>query len=122
MKENYLSKKPEFSTAQKMKFSIRGLFSKCDQFHRKLQTWSHLLKKFLMENFIFCTVYGQYFADLGGIYKNFYLFSKIHKIMPSLQSNSVFGPLTVHNFSTRHMLKKSHYLSALHVCWYCTLG
>ena len=34
-------------TAQKMKFSIKDFF-------RKLRTWSHLLEKFLMENFIFC--------------------------------------------------------------------
>ena len=40
-------------TAQKMKFSIKDFFSKCDQIHRKLRIWSHLLKKSLMENFIF---------------------------------------------------------------------
>ena len=39
-------------TAQKMKFSIKDLFSKCDQIRRKLRIWSHLLKKSLMENFI----------------------------------------------------------------------
>ena len=39
-----------------MKFSIKDFFSKCDQIRRKLQIWSHLLKKFLMENFIFCAV------------------------------------------------------------------
>ena len=39
-------------TAQKMKFSIKDLFSKCDQIHRKLRIWLHLLKKSLMENFI----------------------------------------------------------------------
>ena len=44
------------NTAQKMKFSIKDPFSKCDQIHRKLQIWSHLLKKSLMENFIFCAV------------------------------------------------------------------
>ena len=33
-------------TAQKMKFSIKDLFSKCDQIRRKLQIWSHLLKKY----------------------------------------------------------------------------
>ena len=38
---------------KKMKFSIKDFFSKCDQIPRKLQIWSHLLKKFLMENFIF---------------------------------------------------------------------
>ena len=40
-------------TAQKMKFFIKNFFSKCDQNPRKLSIWSHLLKKSLMENFIF---------------------------------------------------------------------
>ena len=39
-----------------MKFSIKDLFSKFDQILRKLRIWSHLLKKYLMENFIFCAV------------------------------------------------------------------
>ena len=34
-------------SAQKMKFSIKDLFSKCDQIRRKQQIWSHLLKKSL---------------------------------------------------------------------------
>ena len=42
------------TTVQKMKFSIKDFFSKCDQIRRKLRIWSHLLKKFLMQNFIFC--------------------------------------------------------------------
>ena len=41
-------------TTQKMKFSIKDFFSKCDQIRRKLRIWSHLLKKSLMENFNFC--------------------------------------------------------------------
>ena len=41
------------STAQKMKFSIKDFFSKCEQIRKKLQICSHLLKKSLMENFIF---------------------------------------------------------------------
>ena len=41
---------------KKMKFSIKDYFSKCDQIRRKLWIWSHLLKKSLMENFIFCAV------------------------------------------------------------------
>ena len=48
-------------TAQKMEFSIKDFFSKCDQLRRKLQIWSQLLKKSLMENFIFCVV-------LAGVY------------------------------------------------------
>ena len=45
-----------FRTAQKMKFSNKDFFSNCDQIHRKLRIWSHLLKKSLMEKFIFCAV------------------------------------------------------------------
>ena len=43
-------------TAQKMRFSIKDFFSKCDQSRRKLRIWSDLLKKSLMEHFIFWTV------------------------------------------------------------------
>ena len=43
-------------TAQKMKFSINDFFCKCDQIRSLLWIWSHLLKKSLMENFIFCAI------------------------------------------------------------------
>ena len=43
-------------TTQKMKFSINDIFSKYDQIGRKLRIRSHLLKKSLMENCIFCAV------------------------------------------------------------------
>ena len=43
-------------TAQKMKFSIKDFSSKYDQMRSFLRTWSHLLEKYLMENFIFCAV------------------------------------------------------------------
>ena len=43
-------------TAQKLKFSIKDFFSKGDQIRRKLRIWSHLPKKSLMENFIFCAM------------------------------------------------------------------
>ena len=46
----------DVDTAQKMKFSIRDFFSKCEQIRSFLRIWSHLLKKPLMENFIFCAV------------------------------------------------------------------
>ena len=39
-------------TAQKMKFSIKDLFSKCDRIRSLLRIWSHLLKKSLMKNFL----------------------------------------------------------------------
>ena len=40
-----------------MQYSIKDFVSKCNQIHRFLRIWSYLLKKFLMENFIFCAVY-----------------------------------------------------------------
>ena len=46
------------NTAQKMKFSIKDFFSKCDQILSFLQIWSHLLRKSLMESFILCAVKG----------------------------------------------------------------
>ena len=39
-----------------MKFSIKGFFSKYDEILSFLRIWSHLVKKFVMENFIFCAV------------------------------------------------------------------
>ena len=55
-REAYKNKMSTIYTAQKMKFSIKDFFSKCDQIRRKLRICSHLLKKSLMENFIFCAV------------------------------------------------------------------
>ena len=47
-------------TAQKMRLSIKDFFSKCDQKSAgnrgKLRIWLYLLKKSLMEYFIFCAV------------------------------------------------------------------
>ena len=37
--------------------SSKDFFSICGQIRRKLRIWSHLLKKFLMENFIFWAVF-----------------------------------------------------------------
>ena len=59
-------------TAQKMKFSINDFFSKCDQICSFLQNWSHLLKKSLMENFIFCAV------DIFAIIKKIYIKTTKH--------------------------------------------
>ena len=42
--------------AQKMKFSIKDFFSKCDQIRSFPRIWSHLPKKSFIENFIFSAV------------------------------------------------------------------
>ena len=39
-----------------MKSSIKDFFGKFDQIRWKLWIWSYLMKKSLMENFIFCAV------------------------------------------------------------------
>ena len=44
------------NTAQKIKLSIKDFFRKCDQIRSFLRIWSHLLKKSLMEKFIFGAV------------------------------------------------------------------
>ena len=50
-------------TAQKMKFSSKDIFNKCDQIRSFLWRLSHLLKKSLMENFIFCALSRIDFSD-----------------------------------------------------------
>ena len=50
-------------TAQKIKFSIKDFFSKWDQIRKNLRIWSDLLKKSLMENFIFCAVWRAYWVE-----------------------------------------------------------
>ena len=42
------------SHCKKMQFSVTDFFSKCDQICRKRRIWSHLLKKSVIENSIFC--------------------------------------------------------------------
>ena len=37
---------------------MKDFFSKCDQIRRNLRIWSHLLKKSIMQNLIFCAVLG----------------------------------------------------------------
>ena len=48
-----------------MKFSIKDSFSKWDQILSPLQNWSHLLKKSLMENFIFFVQWVQALWSVG---------------------------------------------------------
>ena len=51
------------SLHKKWSFPLKDFFSKCDQIRSFLGIWSHLLKKSLMENFIFCGVY----VDFGNL-------------------------------------------------------
>ena len=51
------------SLHKKIKFPIKNFFSKCDQIRKKLRIWSHLLKKYLMENLIFCAMHPMLYQD-----------------------------------------------------------
>ena len=59
------------SPAQIIKFSIKDFSSKCDQIRRNLRIWSHLLKKSLIENFIFCAVNPAAFTEKGAMVDTF---------------------------------------------------
>ena len=56
-----------------MKFSIKDFFSKCDQIRSSLWISSRLLKKSLMENFIFCAVYISLLSKVD-LLENLYVF------------------------------------------------
>ena len=55
-------------TSQKMEFSIRDFFSKCNQIRWKLGIWSHLQKKPLIEIFIFLCSACRTLVAKGSIY------------------------------------------------------
>ena len=57
-KKQLLDKSKYWTVDDTDKFSITDFFSRCDQIRWKLRIWSHLLKKSLMENFIFCAVWA----------------------------------------------------------------
>ena len=80
-------------TVLKMKFSIKNFFSKCDQIRRKLRIWSHLLKKSLTENFVFCAVIlinlAKFYQNVSDIFLNIFdwLLLKIY-IFPKRQKHA----------------------------------
>ena len=45
-----------YNAVQKMTLSIKDFFCKCDKIRSFLRIWSHLPKKSLMKNLIFCAV------------------------------------------------------------------
>ena len=73
---NYFEKQSIHYFEQKRKFLLKGFFRKCDQICSFLRIWSHLLKKSLMEKFIFCALlvllfYGWLWMDGSEVYLHF---------------------------------------------------
>ena len=100
-------------TAQKMKFSIKDFFGKCDQIRRNLQIWSHLLKKSLLENFIFlCAVLK---AFLSGIKRPIFNKAAVELLGRSHKMTRFFPLLKVpHHFSSTSLnIKGNQVLSEI---------
>ena len=76
------------ATTQKMKFSIKDFFSKCDQIRSFLWIWSHLLKKSLTENFILCAVCKESFENPDTVMKTSV---KITSLVTKLVKNYELG-------------------------------
>ena len=53
---SFCSSKRHIHCTKKLSFLLGDFYSKCDQIRKRLRIWSDLLKKYLMENFIFCAV------------------------------------------------------------------
>ena len=98
------------STAQKMKFSIKGFFSKCDQIRSFLRIWSHLQKKSLMENLIFCAVFLHFLLEHWCGHND--LTEIIFLIEPILQQYSWLAQLCQYILAPPAMV--SQQLSVLH--------
>ena len=101
-------------TAQKMKFSIKDFFSKCAQIRKKLRVWSHLLRKSLMENFIFCAVLGELWYGITVQKMKFSIkdfFNKCdqirrHLLKKSLMENFIFCTETVCSVYSKEKKRK----------------
>ena len=65
-----------------MDFSLHSTKIEVYQVYSFLRIWSHLLKKFVMKNFIFCAVLNEYnlilLSDFQCIYTIYIIVSKIH--------------------------------------------
>ena len=94
---------------QKMNFSIKDWFSKWDEFCRKVHS-SYLLKKSLMENFIFCAVFTA--AGLHIIYKIFQGNKKIHEKGEKYQISRFFFTLKS-EFIIKDTVTSLKYISSL---------
>ena len=90
-----------------MKFSIKDFFSKCDQTRSFLRIWSHLLKKSLVENFIFCAVVLE---AAKTSYAN-----KTRESLPRYLAFGTFGELLI-VFSTKVNLLYLFYSTAGRCC------
>ena len=107
--------RPDPNTTPKRKISVRDFFSKCDRIRSFLRIWSHLLKKFLMESFIFSAVKHWRSAVIG--------WQEILFVVNSWQNAGAYGfnqeiftaiPLQRHQFCGCGQLYKFQYWNSNH--------
>ena len=111
-------------TTQNIKLSMKDFFSKCDQICRKLRIWSHLLKKYLLENSIFL------FSDLSLCCKGCYhqrsylksfssLMNKLNIRGPSIDPWPEYNGLSMNGLLSIWALQCTilvHFFSMFHSC------
>ena len=98
-----------------MKFSSKES-SKCDQSRRKLQIWSHLLKKSLMPKLLFlCSIFSQRkygdFAGFSQFSKNLFTFTNeiLYRKLHFLYSLLVKLGVNVRKFRTKKNYSNFYY-------------
>ena len=116
--------------AQTVKFFIKDFFSKCALIRSFLRIWSHLLKKSLMGNFIFCAVNGMNFKGNEKFHKmclKDYVFASCHTAWKVSKYGVFSGPektpyldtFQAVSFITKKTFKISKLLkiSCHHISW-----
>ena len=96
-----------------MKFSIKDFFSKCDQVLRNLRIWSHLLKKSLMENLIFCTVSSTKLNQLIHLQPSVSSFEPLHSSQLKFQPQCCLPALPPIAFSDANTFPSSYFPTAI---------
>ena len=90
---------------KKWSFPFKDFLSKCDQIRRKLQIWSHLLKKSLMENIflaVCCDVQEKY--SIFTLFNLFFHLYTIHRTNKDEIKKLFFSV----NIIVQHSKLKSH--------------
>ena len=93
----YYSETWECLIAKKMNFFIEDFSIKCNQIHREMRIWSHLLKKSLKGNIIFVQC-------LKSWCKTDYIYLKLQAVKPVLETLKLLHSCTICNISKKCIL------------------
>ena len=96
-------------TAQNKKHSMKDFFNKCDEIRSFLRTWSHSLKKSLIENFNFCAVLKLLTPIRNCLYSIFHIVS--------LCMQQAFNSFKCHGNCTPSILKHSKMITSVYTQW-----